>query len=69
MPLHVEKRDSKFRVVEHTGQIAKNAAGTALDGGGFKSKADAVDQMQAINLSKLRAHGHKGVPPAPRRKY
>lgn len=55
MPVKVVKRGGKFRVVEAaTGKIAKNKAGTAVDGGGFSSKDKAVGQVGAINSSKKR---------------
>lgn len=67
MPLCVSKKGEKFRLVEcMTGDIAKNQAGTALDGGGFPSKAAAIKQMQAVNLSMLRARGRRDVPAAPK---
>ncbi len=49
MPVSVEKRGDKYRVVEKSGKIAKNAAGTAVDGGGHPSKVKAVAQVRAIN--------------------
>lgn len=52
MPMKVVKRNGKFRVVEPSGKIAKNAKGTAVDGGGFASRASAVKQVQAININK-----------------
>lgn len=60
MPLTVRKRGEKYRVVEKdTGKIAKNAAGTALDGGGKKSKAAVEKQAQAVNISQARKRGAK----------
>ena len=60
MPLTVKKRGEKYRVVEvNTGKIAKNASGTALDGGGKKSKSAVMKQAQAINISQARKHGAK----------
>jgi hypothetical protein len=67
MPVKVVKKDSKFRVVEaRTGKVAKNAAGSPADGGGHRSRAKAVAQVQAINLSERRRKGKK-APPAPRK--
>jgi len=43
-----------FRVVEPNGRVVKNRSGTAVDGGGHHSRADAVEQVQAINLSEQR---------------
>ena len=55
MPLTVKKRGDKYRVVEvDTGRIAKNAAGTSLDGGGRESKAAAMKQAQAVNISQAK---------------
>jgi len=53
MPVRVAKKGDKFRVVESsTGKIAKNRAGTAIDGGGFKSKIRATAQVRAVNRKK-----------------
>lgn len=54
MPLKIQKRGDKFRIVEPSGRIAKNNAGTAIDGGGKKSKASVQRQIQAINISKAK---------------
>lgn len=52
MPVKVVKRGEKFRVVEAaSGKIAKNSAGTAVDGGGSSSKARASAQARAINAN------------------
>ncbi len=52
MPVKTVKRGSKFRVVEaSTGRIAKNRAGTPVDGGGHGSKNKAARQARAINAS------------------
>lgn len=60
MPLTVRKRGDKYRVVEaKTGKIAKNAAGTALDGGGKKSKSAVEKQAQAVNISQARKRNTK----------
>lgn len=59
MPVKVAKRGDRFRVVEMDGKIAKNQAGTALDGGGKKSKAAAQRQVSAVNISQARKRGHK----------
>ena len=59
MPLTVKKIKDKFRVVEiKTGKIAKNAAGTAIDGGGHSSEASAKKQMAAVNISQARERGN-----------
>jgi hypothetical protein len=52
MPLSVKKVGNKYRLVEPSGRIAKNKAGTAIDGGGKASKKAAQNQITAINISK-----------------
>ncbi len=54
MPVRVKKVGGKFRVVEPSGKVARSAAGTPVDGGGFRSREQAVRQVQAINLSMRR---------------
>ena len=49
MPTKVAKRGNKFRVVDPNGKITKNRAGTAVDGGGHKTKKGAQAQSRAIN--------------------
>jgi hypothetical protein len=50
MPVKTAKRGSKYRVIEsRTGKIAKNKAGTAVDGGGHRTKTKAQAQARAIN--------------------
>jgi hypothetical protein len=51
MPTKVKKIDNKYRVVDPDGTITKNLAGTAVDGGGFATKAKAEAQSAAINIS------------------
>lgn len=51
MPYHVAKRDGKYRVVKQDGSIAKNSAGTALDGGGHSTRQQAEKQISAIGMS------------------
>lgn len=59
MPLTTEKRGKKWRVIEkNTGKIAKNAAGTAMDGGGHSTQNKAKSQIRGINISKARKAGH-----------
>lgn len=48
MPVKVQKKGRKFRIIEN-GRIAKNSSGTALDGGGHISKPKAEAQARAIN--------------------
>ena len=51
MPVKVEKRDDKYRVVETDGSIAKNKGGTAADGGGHDTREEAQRQANAINAN------------------
>ena len=52
MPVTVKRKDNKYRVVEaETGAIAKNKAGTPVDGGGHKTYEEALAQAKAINYS------------------
>lgn len=52
MPVEARKVDGKWRVVEvDTGHIAKNAAGTPVDGGGHGDGMKAHAQAAAINIS------------------
>ncbi len=51
MPVHVVKRGDKYRIVEKSGKISTNAAGTAIDGGGHSSQSAAQRQATAINIS------------------
>lgn len=52
MPVSVKKRGGKYRLVEPGGKIAKNKAGTAIDGGGHDSQAKAKRQADAVNMPK-----------------
>lgn len=62
MPYTVERRDGKFRVIEaHTGRVATNAAGTALDGGGHATREEADRQARAIEWSEHKSYQHYGV--------
>jgi len=52
MPVCVEKRNGKWRIVDcDTRQITKNQGGTAADGGGHSSLISARKQQTAINTS------------------
>jgi len=52
MPLKVVKRGDSYRLIEATtGRIAKNKGGSAVDGGGHKSKSKAQKQASAVNAS------------------
>lgn len=50
MPATVKKVGKKWRVVEAgNGRIVKNRAGTAADGGGHRTREEALRQARAIN--------------------
>lgn len=52
MPVTVQKRGGKYRVVEAANNnIATNARGTPVDGGGHDSREKAAKQARAINAS------------------
>lgn len=60
MPVKITKRKNKYRIIEtETGKIAKNKAGTALDGGGHKTSGQAQKQASAVNISQARKRGAK----------
>lgn len=55
MPYKVKKIRGKYRVVKaDSGKIAKNKAGTALDGGGHATASKAGAQIGAIDRSEKR---------------
>ena len=69
MPYDIKKQKGKFRIVEKaTGRIAKNKAGTAIDGGGYGSEAQAKKQQAAVNISYAKEKGHK-IPPKSKARY
>jgi hypothetical protein len=50
MPVTVKKQQGRWRVVEaSTGKIAKNKAGTPVDGGGHNTEMGAKAQARAVN--------------------
>lgn len=52
MPAKAVKRGDKYRVVEaSSGKITKNRSGTAVDGGGHRSREQAQRQARAINAA------------------
>ena len=52
MKVKDKKMGKKYRVVEAgTRKIEKKKKGTALDGGGHSSRAKAIAQEQAVNIS------------------
>jgi len=60
MPYDTKKVKGKIRIIDkNTGRIAKNAAGTAVDGGGHASMAQANKQKAALNISYARERGAK----------
>lgn len=60
MPYLVKKIKNKYRVIEkNTGNIAKNQAGTAVDGGGHRNKAGARKQQAALNIQYAKKQGAK----------
>lgn len=59
MPVMTKKVGRKYRVVESaTGKIARNKAGTAIDGGGYSSRDEARSQVSAVNLA-MRRRGRR----------
>jgi hypothetical protein len=53
MPVTVKQEGDKFRVVDaESGELERNAAGTAVDGGGHEAEGDALAQARAINARK-----------------
>ncbi len=55
MPDKAVKRKGVWRVVESdSGRVTKNAAGTAVDGGGHPTEAAARKQIAAINAGRER---------------
>jgi len=52
MPYAVVKQGNMYRIIKKdTGEIAKNQAGTPLDGNGHQSRQKALAQVHAINIS------------------
>lgn len=51
MPVHVERRGGKYRLVEPSGKIAATENGNPRDGGGHANKDKAERQARAINDS------------------
>lgn len=52
MPYKIAKRGDKYRILDKQGKIAKNKGGSAMDGGGHKSKPAAERQVNAVTMSK-----------------
>lgn len=60
MPYQTKKIKDKYRVVEAgTTKIAKNTAGTAIDGGGKTTKSAIDKQTVALNIQYAKKKGHK----------
>lgn len=55
MPVHVERRGGKFRLIEPNGDIAATPLGHYRDGGGHVSRDKADRQARAINDSLTKA--------------
>ena len=55
MPVSIKEAQGMFRIVEQGGKLVKRN-GKPVDGGGHKTRAGALAQMQAINIS-LRKRG------------
>jgi hypothetical protein len=51
MPLSVKEIQGRFRLVEPSGEIAKNENENPVDGGGYSSKKKALAQLTAINMN------------------
>jgi len=59
MPVHVERRGGKYRIVEPNGRIARartesGLPGKPVDGGGHRSRARAEAQAEHINRARRR---------------
>lgn len=50
MPVSIKEAQGVFRIVEMGGKLVKRS-GKPVDGGGHKTRAAALAQMQAINIS------------------
>ena len=62
MPVACVKTGSKWRVVENSGRLARNSAGSPVDGDGHSSSAACRAQAQAINAnSKGETSSSKGM--------
>ena len=49
MPVSVQKRGKKYRIVEPNGRLARTGNGNPRDGGGHASRAKAERQARAMN--------------------
>lgn len=54
MPIELKKLRGKWRVVESSGRLVRNSAGTPVDGGGHRTRVGALKQAEAINTPKSR---------------
>ncbi len=52
MPVHCEKREGKWRIVEPSGHIARTKNKKPRDGGGHASRSACEAQARAINQPK-----------------
>ncbi len=61
MPVKSAQRGNKVRIVEaDSGRIARNKAGTPMDGGGHSTKSEAARQVRAVNRSLKRPKRRRG---------
>lgn len=49
MPVHVERRAGRYRIIEPTGGVAQTPKGISRDGGGHETRSRAEAQARAIN--------------------
>jgi hypothetical protein len=54
MPYEIIFSSGKWRIYKKGGGLAKNKSGTPLDGGGHKTKAEAVRQLRALYANETR---------------
>lgn len=55
MPVHVERRNGRYRLIEPNGDVAATPQGHARDGGGHASRDKAERQARAINSNLSKA--------------
>ncbi len=60
MPVSVAQRGDLFRIIESDGKLAKNKAGSVVDGGGHKTRSAAEAQSRAVNANKAKAKMEQG---------
>lgn len=52
VPVHVERRDDLYRLIEPSGNVAESDSGTAVDHGGFETEDDANKRANTVNESR-----------------